>query len=545
MPHVPRPKSKPPNMAAIRYKLTSAQMPLPLSEQQKGTLLGKHTILSDDCSGSESTNESFSKKLMYDHSSTDSCPKSFLFHVREALLSMTPYARALTVAVGVGLFCGIFAIMYEFVLFGSLQFVWRDLGPRLMPADYEWAWIPIVCIFFGGITGVLLSVMGEPLENLVGTVLEFHRDGRLPYDDSHTMAATSITSIIAAGSLGPEAPLVAIGGGVASGFADLFSLSADETHIITIAGMSAGLVAFVGEPISGSLFACEVLHRYGLEYYEAVLPSMVAGLACNFAVRSISGEPQEPIWSFAPEEALAPWTTALGLVFGTIGGLFGLAWIQTTIFIKTKLVVPSGLVKRHILKGLIGGTIIGGIGMLMPETLFWAELEVQTIIDGGETPLPHVWPDVGVLGVPMPVKNGAFLILLSIAKMFAISITVLSGYRGGFIFPFIFSGHTLGTGLALLIPALSPTAAALSCAAAINASVTRTWLSSPLIVCFLSGQLQCMPMVLVASITALFVIGDPAIIKGAQSRAESPGMLHRGVSKESIDPRMQSKVVSA
>eukprot|EP00965_Chrysotila_dentata_P246256 6207052-Pleurochrysis_carterae.AAC.1 len=52
------------------------------------------------------------------------------------------------------------------------------------------------------------------------------------------------------------------------GFADLFSLSADETHIITIAGMSAGLVAFVGEPISGSLFACEVLHRYGLEYYE-------------------------------------------------------------------------------------------------------------------------------------------------------------------------------------------------------------------------------------------------------------------------------------
>jgi len=32
---------------------------------------------------------------------------------------------------------------------------------------------------------------------------------------------------------------------------------------------------------------------------------------------------------------------------------------------------------------------------MMPETLFWGELEAQTIIGGGATPLPHVWPTVG------------------------------------------------------------------------------------------------------------------------------------------------------
>ena len=33
------------------------------------------------------------------------------------------------------------------------------------------------------------------------------------------------------------------------------------------------------------------------------------------------------------------------------------------------------------MQGLIGGSIIGTIGMLLPETLFWAEYEAQSIID--------------------------------------------------------------------------------------------------------------------------------------------------------------------
>ena len=43
-------------------------------------------------------------------------------------------------------------------------------------------------------------------------------------------------------------------------------------------------------------------------------------------------------------------------------------------------------------QGALGGLLIGLIGALLPETLFWAEHESQTIIDAGATPLPHVWP---------------------------------------------------------------------------------------------------------------------------------------------------------
>ena len=63
---------------------------------------------------------------------------------------------------------------------------------------------------------------------------------------------------------------------------------------------------------------------------------------------------------------------------------------------------------------------------MMPETLFWGELEAQTIIGGGATPLAHVWPTVGWLGA-YSLANPAWLVAIGLAKLVAITITVLAG----------------------------------------------------------------------------------------------------------------------
>ena len=91
--------------------------------------------------------------------------------------------------------------------------------------------------------------------------------------------------------------------------------------------------------------------------------------------------------------------------------------------------------------------MIGALGTMMPETLFWGELEAQTIIGGGATPVPHVWPTAGCLGA-YSLASPAWLVAIGLAKLVAITITVLAGYRGGFIFPFMFAGLALGTRLA-------------------------------------------------------------------------------------------------
>ena len=431
--------------------------------------------------------------------------------------------RLVFAALIVGLLCGVVAMLYEKTMDFFIELVWVE-GGNLFAEKVTflppWAFIPIVCITFGGLTGALIRLLGEPMANLPGVVLSAHRDGVLGHEEAPAMAAISLASITAGGSLGPEAPLVSIGGGLASLVAMFVDLSEAETLFVTMCGMGAGLAAFFGEPVGGALFACEVLHRYGLEYYEAVVPTVIAGLACNWSFRVLADLPQEPIWTFAPEQPLRPWASILGVPYGLLGGLLGWAWMKGTNLMREKVLVPLKLGPRHITKGLIGGALIGTIGLLLPETLFWAEYEAQTIIDHGATKLPHVNPSIGALG-EYSLSSPTVLFAIGIAKLVAISITVLAGYRGGFIFPFMFAGHSIGMGIALALQgtfAISPAAAALSCACAINVAVTRTVLATPIVLASLSGRTDVFPTLLVASIVSLYVPGNESIIKAARKR---------------------------
>ena len=193
--------------------------------------------------------------------------------VRNYFATLHWRGRVLTLALIVGLLCGIVAVLYEMVMDFVLEIVWRE-GGELFKEKFAflppWTYILIVCTLFGPLVGLLIRVCGEPMANLPGVVLAAHKDGLLGHEEAPAMAAISIASIVGAGSLGPEAPLVSIGGGLASLVSIFVDLTEAETLFVTMCGMGAGLAAFFGEPVGGALFACEVLHRYGLEYYEAV-----------------------------------------------------------------------------------------------------------------------------------------------------------------------------------------------------------------------------------------------------------------------------------
>lgn len=171
--------------------------------------------------------------------------------------------RLIFAALIVGLLCGCVAVLYEKVMDYVLEKVWKeggDLYGEYVTVVPKWTFIPLICITFGGLTGVLIRLLGEPMANLPGVVLAAHRDGLLGHEEAPAMAAISITSIVAAGSLGPEAPLVSIGGGLASLVALFIDLSEAETLFVTMCGMGAGLAAFFGEPVGGESLPSEA-HR--------------------------------------------------------------------------------------------------------------------------------------------------------------------------------------------------------------------------------------------------------------------------------------------
>ena len=122
-----------------------------------------------------------------------------------------------------------------YVLELLLELVWKDGGPTFAarwPDAPPWAFTLLVCTVLGGCVGVLIHVLGEPLANLPGVVQAFHRDGgQLDAREIPSTAVISVCGIVAGGSLGPEAPLVAIGGGLATFIGDKAGLDRADAHV--------------------------------------------------------------------------------------------------------------------------------------------------------------------------------------------------------------------------------------------------------------------------------------------------------------------------
>ena len=65
----------------------------------------------------------------------------------------------------------------------------------------------------------------------------------------------------------------------------------------------------------------------------------------------------------------------------------------------------EGFLQEHhtpVRSGLLGGALVGLLGVLVPQTMFWGEYEIQTLADPS-IKLPHIWPAGGIHGVsPFP-----------------------------------------------------------------------------------------------------------------------------------------------
>lgn len=132
----------------------------------------------------------------------------------------TTTARLLGWATGIGAGGGLLAVGYYLLLQGALRSVWDGLlGIRPLSLPVEPTWHPgiIVVTTTGGlIVGLLTRWLGSAGE-IAAVVDNIHLDhGRIDIRQTPSMTATSLASIVAGGSAGPEAPLVQIIGSCSS-----------------------------------------------------------------------------------------------------------------------------------------------------------------------------------------------------------------------------------------------------------------------------------------------------------------------------------------
>lgn len=344
-----------------------------------------------------------------------------------------------------------------------------------------WEVIPVMAIS-GLLAGLIIHFIGDPGEiHLIVNNIRFNK-GKLDPKNNPSMILSSLLCVASGGSLGPEAPLVQVTGSTGTWLGKLFRLKGEELRSLSIAGMASGFTALFGAPLGGSLFSLEILHhKHAVEYYKAIIPAFVASCFSYLVFALIIHLGLGPIWDLSAYEYSGIFDFGYAVLFAIIGAGLGWGFIFSTKFFKSifeKRPVPIYI------KTLIGGILLGIIAFYLPITRYFGHHEINELL-------------VGTYSLKL-------LFAILIFKVIAISITVTSGWRGGFIIPLFFVGATLGLIIHQLFPSINLTLAIVSCMAAINACVTRTPMSTTILLATLTGFGHFIP-ILFASLTGYFL----------------------------------------
>src|SRR4051812_19093955 len=322
-----------------------------------------------------------------------------------------PTTRLFGIVVGAGLVGGLIGAAY----IGLLHVFQRALWPT------HWALFPhgVILVVVGLAVAVLTRLIGSPgdVELLVDNI---HVSGgaedlrKLP-----SLIPVSLLCIAAGGGLGPEAPLVQTTGTVGSRTAHRFRLDAAGVRIVTITGMAAGFTVLFGAPLGAALFALEILHRRGLEYYEALMPAVVGSLSGYAVYVVITGIGLEPVWTLPDTRDLVAGDLAWAVGCGVVGALVAIAFTYLNQFLRAAFRLLPNMARPA-----VGGLALALLAWMSPFALTF-----------GEDQLGHVTT------TDLAVRT---LALAAVAKLLAASVTLSSGWKGGFIIPLFFIGACLG-----------------------------------------------------------------------------------------------------
>lgn len=402
--------------------------------------------------------------------------------VIEAFLGPRRRLFALVVAVGIG--GGLIGAAYV----GTLHLLQRGLWPTHYAVGTHLA----VMVAVGLAVGLITRALGNPgdVELLVNNIhlLGGSEDVR----DLRSLIPVSLLCIAAGGGMGPEAPLVQTTGGFGSWMAGRWHLDRTETRILTITGMAAAFTVLFGAPLGSAIFALEILHRRGLQYYEALLPAILGSLSGYAVYVLLTGTGLTPIWHLPGTDVLRTADFGWAAVAGVGGALVAVAF--------TYLNIAFRWLFRHLgptLRPIVGGLALGLLAFWSPFALTFGEAQIN----------------------PIAARRAvvSVFVVAVLAKLIGTSVTNTSGWRGGFIIPLFFIGVCLGRLLHMYVPGSHEAVLIAAFMAATNTGVTKTPIGSTLVVSEMAG-LHVLPTTLIAAVIALFLTSEVGLIHSQQER---------------------------
>lgn len=293
----------------------------------------------------------------------------------------------------------------------------------------------------------------------------------------------SFVSLIGGASVGPEAALASMGGGLGTFVSERRGMSAHQTETNTLVGMAGAFGGLFSAPMLSALLVVEAATEGGRARYVATtIPTLVASTA-GFAV--YFGLAQSSVIDIyeVPPFTLEFWHFLVAIPLGVLAaGVAGLLGISMGLVHR----LAARFRSQPELLGAVGGLALGVIAIAFPLTRFSGAEELATLLNEA------------------PQMAAVLLIALVLAKIVAVALSFGSGFYGGPIFPMIFIGGATGLAVHAMFPGIPEGLAVVVMFAAVpgaGASIPFTLTFLAALTLTLSSPAEAAPAALAAAIS--------------------------------------------
>ena len=405
-----------------------------------------------------------------------------------AVLRTPGYVRLLVFAAIIGAPIAAAAYGFLWLVDEAQDWLYTDL-PNDLGFDGEPMWWPLPLLALAGL------LVGLTIRYLPGKGGESPADGFTPGRGAPSpielpgIALAALAGLSLGVVIGPEAPLIALGGGLGVYAIRLASRDVPPSTeaVVGAAGSFGAISTLFGSPLLAAFLLMEASGLGGPMMALVLVPGLVAagvGSLIFVGLDSWTGLgtfslviPDLPAVG-SPTIAEFGWAIAIGLVAALVGT--GIRWLA--------LFVRPHVERRTVLLTPVVGLAIAGLAIGFAEA---SDESSSLVLFSGQSALGPVLDNAASYSV-------GTLVLLIVCKGLAYSVA-LSSFRGGPIFPAMFLGAVGGVALSHL-PGLDMISGAAMGIGAMTATMLRLPMTSVLLatLLLLSSGLEAMPLVIIA-----------------------------------------------
>lgn len=287
-------------------------------------------------------------------------------------------------------------------------------------------WLIFLLPVGGLFIGLLYHYYGKEVAKGNNLILEEYEkpEKTIPLKMAPLVYFGTILTHFFGGSAGREGTAVQMSAAIADQFTGIFKLSEQERRIILIIGISGGFASVFGTPLTGAVFAIELLY-FSRVSLKSIIPSFLTAYIAFYTVAFFQIPHTHYPHPEIPEITLQIilWVVLVGILSGLSARLFSTSVHFFSAKAKTIVSYPP-------LRPFFGGLIYAAV-IYFTSAYKYVGLGIPTIVDSFSV-----------------VQGGEVFMLKILATTFILG----TGFKGGEVTPLFFIGATLGSALSLFVP---------------------------------------------------------------------------------------------